>query len=326
MRKHLGAIFKIVFAAAILTWMARSDKLNFSQIAGALSHWPLLLLILGLLYGQLLITVWRWELLLRAQNLFIGIRQAFRLSLIGVLFNMVIPGAVGGDVMKAYYVTRGAPDRKAEAAGTIVFDRIIGLLALMLVAAGGAAWNLGFIQSNRSLTALCIFALLGALGGLAGLWLVVQFGPRLAARNPSGRIAAFCSQALAGFDGYRKRPATLPAAVLVSAVGHLMGCGGIYLCFPAIGSPVVPLRLFLVLVPVAVMTTAIPISPAGIGVGQVAFLTLFQMAAPQLAPAAVNAFTVFQSLALIMCLSGFPVYLTYKHVGRASRAGIGDGG
>ena len=312
MKKYLGPVLKVAFAAAILTWMARTSKLNFSQIAGALSHWPLLLVVVALVYGQVLINVWRWELLLRAQDLFIGLRQAFRLTLIGMLFNVVIPGAVGGDVIKAYYVARDAAGRKAQAAGTILFDRIIGLLALLLLTAGAAVWNLSLIQSNRALTGLSLFALLGAAGGVAGLYLVVTFGSRFALRKPSGRIAASYSQLMVGLDGYRRSPGILPAAILVSVAGHSLACTAIYLSFRAIDSPAVALRHFLVLVPIGLMTTAIPISPAGIGVGQVAFLSLFQMVAPQRATAAVNAFTVFQTLNVLVCLSGLYAYLSYR--------------
>ncbi len=60
------------------------------------------------------------------------------------------------------------------------------------------------------------------------------------------------------------------------------------------------------------MTTALRVSPAGIGVGQAAFFTLFRMvpgATPELGS---NACTVYQSVMVLVFLTGFYPYLAYK--------------
>jgi glycosyltransferase 2 family protein len=68
--------------------------------------------------------------------------------------------------------------------------------------------------------------------------------------------------------------------------------------------PIVPLRLG---------TSGVPISPAGIGVGQAAFFALFQVVASSCASAGTDAFTIFQALFILLCLSGLFWYVAYKH-------------
>ena len=65
------------------------------------------------------------------------------LGFIGMVFNLVIPGAVGGDLIKAAYLVR-MRIRKTQAIASMVIDRILGLLGLFILAAiaGGFAWRL----------------------------------------------------------------------------------------------------------------------------------------------------------------------------------------
>jgi uncharacterized membrane protein YbhN (UPF0104 family) len=66
------------------------------------------------------------------------------------------------------------------------------------------------------------------------------------------------------------------------------------------------------------VTGAVPISPAGIGVGQAAFFALFTIVAPSYASAGTDAFTVFQAMYILLCVSGLFWYVAYKHADLSS--------
>jgi glycosyltransferase 2 family protein len=75
----------------------------------------------------------RWWLLLRAQSIFICFWAVVKLSFLGLFYNNFMPGSVGGDLMKAWYVTRHT-DRKFQAVLSVFVDRvIIGLSATFLI-------------------------------------------------------------------------------------------------------------------------------------------------------------------------------------------------
>ena len=92
----------------------------------------------------------------------------------------------------------------------------------------------------------------------------------------------------------------------------------------ATGVTDMPMGQFFLVVPLGLVTSAIPISPGGIGVGQAAFFALFQIVAPKYAAAGTNALTVFQVIFILLCVSGLYWYLSYKHVDLETAAAARD--
>ena len=86
-----------------------------------------------------------------------------------------------------------------------------------------------------------------------------------------------------------------------------------YLALLATGVRGMPVSVFFLVVPFGMITTALPISPGGVGVGQAAFFALFRIVAPQYAAAGTNALTVFQVMFILICVSGLYWYISYKH-------------
>ena len=64
--------------------------------------------------------------MLAVQDVKLSYWNAIKLSYAGNFFNFALPGTVGGDVIKAYYVTRFT-HHKTEAVTTIFLDRVVGL-------------------------------------------------------------------------------------------------------------------------------------------------------------------------------------------------------
>jgi hypothetical protein len=307
----LQPILKIVLGAAFLIWMVYSGKLDLSQIARSLSHWPELVAILILLYTQVAVTAWRWNLLLKAQEIHFPYGQAMNLTMIGVLFNVVIPGAVGGDLMKAYYVTRAAAGRKSPAATSILMDRVLGLQGLFLLSALMVAVNFHQLQGSQATRRLGMLVVAGAAAGLIVLYTAVISGVHISEWRHVPNVVRNVFRAL---SEYHRRVSVIPIAIGVSILAHLLACIAYYLALRTVGASgsVSPADFFL-LVPLGLISTAIPISPAGIGVGQAAFFALFHLVSATQATAAASAFTIFQMVTLVIYLSGFVPYLSYKH-------------
>jgi hypothetical protein len=95
---------------------------------------PLLALAAAGFLGSYLTVATRWWFLLRIQDIHISLWEAVRLTFLGIFFNSIVPGTVGGDLVKAYYVARHTP-KKAAVLVSIFVDRIMGLTELTLMAA-----------------------------------------------------------------------------------------------------------------------------------------------------------------------------------------------
>jgi len=75
----------------------------------------------------------RWWLLLRTQSVFIGFGAVVRLLFLGLFYNNFMPSSIGGDLLRAWYVTKHT-DKRFEAALSVVVDRVIGLLSTLIIA------------------------------------------------------------------------------------------------------------------------------------------------------------------------------------------------
>jgi len=305
-------VLKIAIAASLITWMLRRGVLDLKSVGSALTRWPDLLLMVAICYVQMALLAWRWSLLLRTQGISFRFRDTFALTMIGALFNLVTPSSVGGDLMKSYYVHQRTADRSAEALGTIVLDRVLGLLALLLVSALAALPILIQGQGNSALTKLGDLSVLGAVGAVVGLAFCFYASRSGGGVEPANKILRFVVRAFRSLGSYREKPLALVTATAAGMVSFVLSCVMFYLAAHALGVEHLPLR-FLVLVPLGLLTTALPLSPSGIGVGQLAFAELFRMTSNGEFTFGADVYTVYQSVTFAIYLSGFFFYISYRN-------------
>jgi uncharacterized membrane protein YbhN (UPF0104 family) len=92
---------------------------------------------LGIYFVNVLVSVWRWQLLLGAQEVDVPQRTLLGSFLVAQFFNNFLPSNIGGDVIRIRDTARAAGSMTL-ATMVILADRVIGLIGLVLVAALGA--------------------------------------------------------------------------------------------------------------------------------------------------------------------------------------------
>ncbi len=107
--------------------------------------------------------------MLAVQRMRLSLWNAIKLTFAGNFFNFALPGMTGGDLIKAYYITRFT-HRKTEAVTTIFLDRVIGLASFVIMAAlmlliaqdssrlGGLALPLGLILAGLAVGAVIVYS------------------------------------------------------------------------------------------------------------------------------------------------------------------------
>lgn len=114
-------------------WVSRGQRwVNLKQIFVQMNLWIFAAALGIFVLGQILVAL-RWWLLLRTQSIFIRFWAAVRLHFLGLFYNNFMPSSVGGDLIRAWYVTRHT-DKKFEAALSVFVDRAIGLLSTLVIA------------------------------------------------------------------------------------------------------------------------------------------------------------------------------------------------
>jgi glycosyltransferase 2 family protein len=87
----------------------------------------------------IVITTLRWNLILNSQGIRLPLARVFVLNMVGTFYNSFLPGSTGGDFAKAYFASRQTP-HKIRAAISVFVDRVIGLLALVVMGGSMAAY------------------------------------------------------------------------------------------------------------------------------------------------------------------------------------------
>ncbi len=245
----------------------------------------------------------RWKLLLRAQGMKFGVGQLLRLNFIGMLFNNIMLGSLGGDVVKAYFVAQRT-ERKAAAVLTVFLDRMLGLVALATLCAVGTVTNLGQPQFRLLFLQLTVLMLL-VVGG-AAVFLSRRLRrffhvERILRWLPFRRTVGEIDRAL---FIYRDRKQTLLAGFLLSIAVHL----GVVTVNWALGWNLgldARLTHYFSLVPVALFMAALPISISGWGVREWTYALLFSRLNPDNWTAAMALAVLFRvSTAVVWSLLG----------------------
>lgn len=133
--KAISYVVRFGIAGVALYLVFRGeDPGQIGHVLLGLNRW-ILVAAIGIYLLSQFIFVARWSLLLRVQSIRIGFWPAVRLHFLGLFYNNCLPGAIGGDLPRAWYATKHT-DKKLEAALSVFVDRIVGLTGMLIMAFG----------------------------------------------------------------------------------------------------------------------------------------------------------------------------------------------
>ena len=122
------------------------------------------------------INTFKWQILLVAPGVNISFRELLRLNFVGIFYNLVLPGQVGGEIVKGVQLTQRGIS-KSTAALSIGADRVTSLLALLVLGLSGAFLSPSVMQGHSDLLPWLVGAALVLV--LAAVVLVTGRGPGL---------------------------------------------------------------------------------------------------------------------------------------------------
>ena len=258
----------------------------------------------------------RWRIVLHAQGLDLPLRRVIHLSLVAHFFNAFLLGTAGGDVAKAYYAARETHHKKTEAVLTVFMDRVIGLWTMLLF--GGLMvlpnYRLLLHPGLRTLIAVLmamlavgsLFVFLVFHGGVSKAWSGARDWLR---RLPKGE---WIGQTLDSCRVFGRVPWFVTRTLALSMLINAMMVLQFVILARGLHLTVSSLALGLV-VPVVICISALPISPAGLGVRENLFVHL--LAVPAIGVPATPALSLSllaYAASLVWSLLGGISYMTLK--------------
>jgi uncharacterized membrane protein YbhN (UPF0104 family) len=302
-RKKLWAnLLRIGLSVGTLALLLR--EVGASDVFSVLRQADVVLLSLAalLFLAGIVIRVFRWRALLHGLEVRPPFWLLLKLYLVGNFFNTILPSGFGGDVVRVLELAQ--QDRQSAAVGTVVVDRLTGILSLM-------ALGLVVLPFTHGLAPWLVWTFVViAAGGLAGGALLLEGNllRRITARLPQalslvgqGKLAGI----YAAVTGSGAR--AVWQALALSTVFNLVNIAIYWLCGLAVGMDV-KLGFYFIFVPLLSLTLLIPISVGGLGARDWVGQPLFGSVGVPNAVAAGMTLSVY-AVTLAVGLIGFVIYL-----------------
>ena len=228
--------------------------------------------IAGYFIGLAIIAV-RLQWVFRVQDIHMTFRECYHLGFVGLFYNLMLPSAVGGDVVKAVYAYRHS-GKKIESMTSVMLDRLLGFIATILMACIGL-----MCFSKEVENAYIDSAVYGALGVL--VFVIIFFASRRFARLfkgvayliPSQKIKLRMAEIYHAIYGYRHHQGALLVALLLSFAGQAIFISTNYWLAVSLSANI-DFWKFFILIPVISIVSMAP-SIGGLGVREGCVLLLF---------------------------------------------------
>lgn len=282
----LGVLFFVVYA----NWEPSDGRGGLRDVWHQPIHGTYLVLAFVLHVASLTTILFRWYFLVRAQDLPFTIFEAMKFGTLGFICSAFLPGAVGGDLVRATAIARGQT-RRTSAVATVIMDRALSVWGLILVVAvvGGGCWLFNLLDSSAlGPSQVIILTATIIIGGSGAAWVAMGWCPnevseRLAGRlNRVPKIGGSLAQLWQAVWLYRRRPGSIVGALVLTTFSNVCDilvfyCYALTLWDGTVANPLPGLSEHFLIVPIGLVISGVPLFPGGAGIAEAGFGGLYEL-------------------------------------------------
>ena len=268
MHRQLSCALKLALQGAVtcglIGWVIRDQELDH-QLLSTVSQADWRWLFAGAaVYGLVeILGAVRWHLLLRHFKFDLHWTEATRLLLLAIFFNTLLPGLIAGDALRAIYLRKRFPDLKMGAVLVVVYERVLGLGALIALSASTLWLRAEWLHRSAASGHLADLTLASlAIGGAATALSLLTVQYRSSKRPFTGTETHLSVSKTPGWT-----VSSLTIVLGSTLLAHLCYGLSFYCTGRALSPSHAPSILdMLTLTPIVNTFTSLPISLSGIGV------------------------------------------------------------
>jgi glycosyltransferase 2 family protein len=312
-RRYVVLALKIVVSIVLLSLLfSKIDVTRLWAIArrASLRWFSVALAIYSL---NMIASTWRWHLLLRAQEVHVRRRWLFGSFMVAAFFNNFLPSNIGGDVIRISDTARAAGSRTL-AATVVLMDRVLGLMALIFVAAIGASAAGAVHPAALPIWPMWLWAglLAGAAASAPAVLAPVGFSrllQPLTVFHPEW-VGSRIDTLIEILTRFRARPGTLVHCFATAVFVQ----GTMVLYYFAVTHALhldVALSDIAVIVPISFVIQMLPVSFGGFGVREATFSIYFSRIGQPI-ESAIAMSLIGQALIILFSLIGAGIYVSRR--------------
>jgi len=164
-RKHFVTVLKITVSLILVYFVF--TKINLTDVLAVIKRADSVFLILAILFFVLskVIAAFRLNLYFHQLNIPLAQKSNLQLYLLGMFYNLFLPGGIGGDAYKGYLIKKKFGLATKRVVAVLVLDRLSGMLLLTVYAC-----VLALTIKNGILADFRMLFVLGIITGLAIFW------------------------------------------------------------------------------------------------------------------------------------------------------------
>lgn len=278
-RNYLMVAAKLFVGSCLLWWLFLRFRISWASFGEGVDFG-------GYVLGAALIpltvipvvTVNRWRLFLRL----LGVREGFfalwKINLISMFQGLILPSTQGFDAFRMYHIAKRHPEGVGGAAGSVLIERMIGMLVWCGIALVGLPLVLRHVETKWSIAMAVIgFSVAAVIGSL--LVVSPRFHRLYAGRRPKMKVLA---KVIGFLDKTHETLVTFPyRKVLLSSIGLIIvyqfctiTC--VWLLFNAYGVNL-PFYMHMAFYPVIAIIAMMPVTIGGFGVREGAFAYFYSL-------------------------------------------------
>jgi uncharacterized protein (TIRG00374 family) len=307
----LKKAWRPILAITLIAVLIKKGPFQVDQLKFILTHSSIVILGFVIFFVQVILFSLRWKLFVnlvtKAPTL-----KIVKLNLVGYFFNFFIPGGVGGDIVKALELSKDKSTTRSAALSTVMSDRIFGLFAMVTLTFSFLSIEYVIDREVYILKFLILSAIL-----FFGITLALLFLP-FALLRISNILSTKSSKVLIKLEKLVislhftfttfKNIKIQFQSFLFSLVGQLLAIYFMFEVVRVLGVAQPSFFLFFSLCCFSFVASAIPIFPAGIGVGQAAIYVLFSNISGDLGKATITAISALQIFNFFYALIGGVIF------------------
>ena len=252
---------KLSVAGILLYWLLSSGRLDLKTFTQVEIGWTLLGIVLCLVL-TLCLQLARWFLLVRSRRLDLPPWTAARIGMIGLFASIFIPAGLGMEGVRFVGVSRLNRGRGADVLSTLVMDRLLGLMVLVLMSLIASVIYLCY-RFDIVVLRIAIFGASLLLALSLGLLAILKIrSKKWLGPLKNWSVVVDITRALSRYRGDGK---VIVWALLLSLSGQICTLVAAALAFSVLKFPA-PFLSVCAITPLVNLSSAIPLTPLGLGV------------------------------------------------------------